>query len=398
MKKVLLFTDIPPCINYSGGLVLKQLCSFLPEGSLSSVVVMNPQLNPDIPEELDSINMHCIDKPRDNWGTLSRRRLIGELASIVMESYNSIVVEKKIIDQTVEIAKEFGADALWCIVEGHTIIRMEHQIAKRLNIPLYSLVWDPPGWWLRENRVNRFSAKGTLRRFEELLRNSRATATASWALADKYREIGANTIPLVASLDDSMAYAPSSGPHEREEFIITMAGQIYATTEWESLLLALSDMNWRVNGRKVIVRVLSRYATMWANSATNIEFLGWRPQNETLALLAESDILFCPYWFNPDFASEAQLSYPSKLTSYFASGRPTLFLGPDYSSPAGLIEKYKVGLGCYSLNRSDIVDSITRLAEDQEIYHSITDSAHTFFCKNLTNDVLRSKFYEFLEL
>jgi len=396
--KLLLFSDIPPSQNYSGGLVLKQLCEFLPEGSLSSVIVMNPDLNPDIPPNMEWIPMKKIVKPRDNWGTISRRRIIGETTSIVMETYNSIFRENEIIRSTVDAAREFNADAIWFIVEGHSMIRMEYKIAKALRIPVFTLVWDPPGWWLRENRVNRFTKKKTLERFNDLLRLSKRTATASWAMADQYRDIGANTIPLLASLDKDLAYEPAMQPWDRDEFIITIAGQTYATTEWESLLKALENLQWRINGKKIILRILSRYATMRANSASQIEFLGWRSQAETIDLLSTSDILFCPYWFNPEFATEARLSFPSKLTSYFASGRPLFFLGPPYSSPAILIEQQKVGLGCYSLNISDIASGILRLANDQKLYSSITSNASSFFHQNLTNEVLRSNFFEFLGL
>lgn len=398
MKKILLFSDIPPCVNYSGGLVLKTLCSFLPEGSLQSVIVMNPALNPDIPADLNWIPTTIIDKPRDNWGSISKRKYISQPISIAMEAYNSLTVEKEIIRKTVDVAQSFQPDALWLIVEGHAIIRMESQIAKALNIPVYSLVWDPPGWWLRENHVNRFTAHNTLQRFENLLRSSKNTATASWALAEKYREFGASTIPIVASLDQNLAYEPSECPHNRDEFIITVAGQIYATSEWESLLVALSTLNWKLNGKKVILRVLSRYATMWANSAANIEFLGWRSQEETISILADSDILFCPYWFDPQFASEAQLSYPSKMTSYFAAGRPVFFLGPAYSSPAALIEAHGIGVGCYSLDQSQIITSLTRLAEDANLYSTVAKKAHQFFLENLTTQVLRERFSQFLDL
>ncbi len=217
-------------------------------------------------------------------------------------------------------------------------------------------------------------------------------------MTDKYRELGANTTTIAASIDRELVQKPAKSPHlEREDFIIAIAGQIYATSEWETLILALNTLNWKIAGKKAKIRILSRYAAMWANTSTNIEYLGWRSQSETIALLADSDILFCPYWFSPDFAVEARLSYPSKLTSYFAAGRPVLFLGPSYSSPAKLIEKHKIGFGCYSLNIVDVVDAINKIALDQDLYSTMTMNANKFVLAQLTTDVMEEGFKDFLD-
>ncbi len=134
MKKILLFTDIPPCVNYSGGLVLQQLCSFFPKGSLEIVAVMNSQLNPDIPADLEWIPLTIINKPRERWGDF-KLRILNEVISFIMDSYSSIFLENGIIAQTIEIANKVKPDAIWLILEGHTLIRMGHKIVKKLKDP-----------------------------------------------------------------------------------------------------------------------------------------------------------------------------------------------------------------------------------------------------------------------
>lgn len=398
MKRILLFSDIPPCENYSGGLVLKQLYDFLPGNMIRGVIVMDPSLDPVIPEKYHSIDLQIINKPRDNWGKKFKFKIFRQAFSLLMEIYNSLFQEQMIIKKVLDIIEDYKPDAIWIIIEGHSIIRMEEKLSRKTKILIYSLVWDPPGWWLRENKVNYFTSKQTIKRFQKLLILSKKTGTASWALSEEYEHLGADTIPLVASLDTSYLLQPAKKPHEREEFIITIAGQIYANTEWESLLKALAQMNWQFQEKPIKIRILSRYAVLWTNGFSNIEFLGWRTQEETISILSDSDILFCPYWFSEEFYEEARLSYPSKLTSYFASGRPVLFLGPEYSSPASLIKKFKVGLGCYSLNTTDIIEAISRLLSDFCLYSNIASNAHKFFQDYLSNQKLRTDFYDFLDL
>ena len=71
--KVLLLTDMPPCTNYTAGLVLDQLCSFLPEGSLGCFSLLHPAHNPDIPERWHRIPRGERMRPRDDWGLTVRK-------------------------------------------------------------------------------------------------------------------------------------------------------------------------------------------------------------------------------------------------------------------------------------------------------------------------------------
>ena len=113
-------------------------------------------------------------------------------------------------------------------------------------------------------------------------------------------------------------------------------------------------------------------------------------------LLSEADLLYCPYWFDPVFETEARLSFASKLTTYFAAGRPVLFHGPDYAAPAAFLKENDAGFICNSNNQPRIIDALNTLAADEELCFRLASNARLAFDKHLTLDTLRSKFAEFL--
>jgi glycosyltransferase involved in cell wall biosynthesis len=127
-----------------------------------------------------------------------------------------------------------------------------------------------------------------------------------------------------------------------------------------------------------------------------VEFLGWHSQEETIQLLSEADVLYCPYWFDSAFEEESRLSFPSKLTTYLAAGRPVLFHGPAYASPAVFLKERGAGECCFSLDTDSIIASLTKLANDEAFYKETTFNGTNAFMECLTMLVLQKNFLEFL--
>jgi glycosyltransferase involved in cell wall biosynthesis len=394
---VLLLTDIPPCRSLTAGLVLDQLVRFLPKGSVSSFCVVSPVYNARLSEDLDWIPVAYRKKPYEHWAGLPKQ--LQKSASLFFESYNSLIATKKIAKEVASFGKKFNVDLLWCVLQGQTMIRLAVPAAKALGVPLHTQVWDPPGWWLRANGVDPYSTRRILEDFDAAVSYSRVTATASWAMADYYKHrYGVHTTPFIPGIDISYALSPARDIHTHEKIIIALAGQIYATDSWNGLIRALDSVGWQINGRKVVIRLLGRNITVTTDRMMNIEFLGWHDQVQTLQLLAEADILYCPYWFDPTFADEAKLSFPSKLTTYLAAGRPVLFHGPDYASPAKFLVENKAGLCCHSLAEKDIIDAIQLLAQNSHLYGDVTINGRKAFEKYLTLDNLILSFANFLQV
>ncbi|HME44421.1 MAG TPA: glycosyltransferase [Syntrophorhabdales bacterium] len=391
--KILLLTGMPPCTNYTAGLVLNQLCSFLPEGSLGCFSVLHPAHNPEIPERWTRIPHGERQRPREHWGLTQSERL----RSFITETCAGKARIGSLARSAISFGKDFGADLLWCILEGQTLIRMAIPVAKGLGIPLYTQVWDPPGWWFREHRIDLLTARSVMNHYHKALRSSACVAAASWAMAEEYgKDYGIRAVPVVPGLDVGLAQPAATEVHKSSELLIGVAGQLYASAEWKALISALDSVHWKIAGKEVRIRLLGREFTMITHKEARVEFLGWRSQEETIRLLSEADILYCPYWFDPVFETEARLCFPSKLITYLAAGRPVLFHGPAYASPARFLEAHNAAVFCNSLVPSEVAATLQLLVSDKDRYRQVAQSGRAAFEEHLTLVAARKSFFEFL--
>ncbi len=394
--KVLLVSDVPPSTNYTGGLMLDQLVRFLPQGSVACFSVLDRRVvHPQVAADLAWLRIARADKPRERWNVFPGWR--GEALSVVMESLSAALAAPALVRRAVRFGREFGAEAVWCMLQGQTLIRLARPVAEGLGVPLLAQVWDPPGWWLRENRVDRRSAQSVLGAFDEALRASRACAAASGPMAEAYRQrYGVKTVPVMPSLDPALAQAPATAPRPGPDLVIGMAGQIYARREWDALIAALDSADWRLGGRQVKIRLLGTHTEIRASGKSFIEYLGWRPQAEAIRLLADADLLYCPYWFDREFEEEARLSFPGKLATYFAAGRPVLVHAPDYASPARYVSQHRAGRCCDTLEPKGILDALRGLLDDTSAYAEAARNGRAAFERDFTLATMSARFQEFV--
>jgi len=384
---------MPPCTNYTAGLVLDQLCSFLPEGSLGCFSVIHPAHSPEIPERWTRVPHAERRRPREHWGLGRSERF----RSFAIETLTSKARIRSLARSAISFGKEFGPDLLWCILEGQTLIRLALPVAKGLNIPLHTQVWDPPGWWFREHKIDFITAGRIKRHYEKALRSSACVAAASWAMAEQYgKDYGVRAVPVVPGLGVGLARPVGTEVHARPEFLIGVAGQLYASAEWKSLISALDAVQWSLAGRKVRIRLLGRDFAVTTHKQACIEFLGWHSQEETIRLLSEADVLYCPYWFDPVFETEARLCFPSKLITYLASGRPVLFHGPSYASPSRFLKENDAAVFCHTLAPDGVIDRLQSLFSDRSLYRTVAANGRKSFEKHLTLAAARESFFDFL--
>ena len=391
--KILLLTDIPPCKDYTAGIVLDQLCRFVPDDALVCSCVHDPAITVQLSEDLNfPVEYHL--KPRENWDFFGP---VGTLSSLIMEEYNERIGLKDLSGKIIHFGRTHGVDRVWCVLQGQTMIRLATAVADGLQVPLLTQVWDPPYWWLRDNRVDPITSSRVIRTFTEAVQRSRICATASLPMAEEYHNnYGTPTIAFLPSLGREEALSPSDTPHSESELIIGIAGQIYAQEEWKALLHALDEHAWKIGGRQVRIRHVGKPIAVEEGMSDRIELCGWNTQQETIRLLSETDITYCPYWFDPRYENEARLSFPSKLTTYYASGRPVLFHGPPYAAPAQFIEKTHSGICCYSLEPEAIIKSLVDICDNPENYRGLTHNSRDAFVENLTLDILKQNFMEFV--
>jgi glycosyltransferase involved in cell wall biosynthesis len=135
---------------------------------------------------------------------------------------------------------------------------------------------------------------------------------------------------------------------------------------------------------------------VFTQSPSNFEYLGWQSQEETIRLLSESDLLYLPYWFSGEYHEESSNSFPSKVVTYFAAGRPVFCHAPAYASPAKYIKANEAGFLCESLDTSAIISQLEKAVQDTEGYGRFAANGHSCFMKDFTLERMKESFLAFL--
>lgn len=394
--KFLLVTDIPPCENYTAGLVLNRLVQFLPKEDIVFCAIVNPQLTPQIPKYLDGIKRLILQKPVERvFG--SSLPFIGGAISFLYEQIQSIRVYYLLAPKIAMYAKSQNVDGIWVVLQGQTMVRLACILPKLLSCPLYTQVWDPFGWWLRAHKVDAWTQRILQKKFSQAVSQSISCATASIGMSEEYsKRFNVKNNPVIAGLPSEFALPPANQPHQSSDFIIGMAGQIYAKDGWNSLISALNKVGWVINGRNVRIKLLGEFVNFVTQSPLCIEYYGWRNQNETIRILEECDILYLPYWFSSEFEEECKNSFPSKLVTYFATGRPVICHAPEYSSPAQYILRNNAGYVCNSIESEEIIKVLSLGLEDNFRYQAYAQNGSSCFKRDFTLDAMKKSFRVFI--
>lgn len=399
MKRILLLTDMPPTPDYTAGIVLDQLTRFLPKDSLACFSVIEPSLEIKVSSHLIDAPFEYATKPREDLAVSYQKKhqAFSQTHALIRELYIHRFQINRLATKVIIFAKKVNPDILWCILEGQTMISLALPVSKALNVNFLTQVWDPPGWWLRTRKVPSIIQSRIIKQFGRAISASSSCATASEEMAIEYQQRhGTKTFALLPSLEKKQSYPPAQKPNSKKKLTIGIAGQLYAGDEWQALLSALDLIDWKLEKRNVDIKVIGKQIIGNVTRKANIHFVGWNSQTETIKILSQCDILYCPYWFDPQFETEARLSFPSKLTSYLASGRPVFFHGPEYASPALFLKKHEAGLLCHSLRSDEIISSLGRLVREKDLYRQLAENGYQSFLRKLTLSTLKKSFKEFL--
>ncbi|WP_299448235.1 glycosyltransferase [uncultured Phascolarctobacterium sp.] len=394
--QILLLTDIPPCTNYTAGLVQKQLCEFLFEEGhdVGCVSIVDPSLKPDIPNSIKQRLSVFIsyNKPSEGYG----RKKFGAINSFIFNGYNrNITLPYLSSSISNELNKsKIKFDLIWSVIQGQTMICLVPNVARNLGLDYVAEVWDPPEWWLDENRFDSYSYRKVMEAFRRLLKNAKCCLAASHNMAKEYKEkYSAVCIPVIPSLE---ANSPSIKKSNNNEFHIGYSGQIYSKKEFSSFIDALDSIGWNYNGKRIILNVFTDYIDPdILKQHPNIKSSGWIPQEELLNRLSCMDLCYCPYRFDKYFEVIARLSFPSKLTSYLKSGVPVLVHAPEYSSISSFIQDGVTGYVCNSTNVDTMVEKLKIIISDSD-RERIGMMGYQLFLKFLTNETMKKSFYKSL--
>jgi glycosyltransferase involved in cell wall biosynthesis len=396
--KILVFSDVPPTHALTAGLVLDRLAHFLPPDSMVSFAALNRHVDAPRPADLHWLPSYYTIKPIEEGPERFRRwPWLRDLWAAGVETYRRRVLGGRILRKAIWFGRHHEVDAVLAVLQGQTMIHLAAPLAKGLGAPLYTLVWDPFSWWCRGHGVDVHTARLGHARFDATIKASEACAVASWAMAEHYeKRYGVRSVPVIASHEAKVGRSPPPVLHDPARVVIGMAGQFYASSEWDQLMIALDCAGWQVGGKPVFIRTMGGAPPPSSIPPARLEYLGWKAQPEMVAALSECDILYCPYPFTEAMSEVSQLSFPSKLVAYFAAGRPAIFHGPLDSSPARYITEREAGLCVGTAFASSIYNAVERVVCEPDLFRRLAENGQRAFRDDFTLESMRRNFYDFL--
>ena len=398
--KVLLISDVPPCKDYSGGLLTDSLCRYLDQDSISCFIVKDKKLKRlELSNDLD-IEIVYEKKPKEaNVSMFRNMKRVNTLAGILYEYYSEFYLCKKLTRKIKKTISDKEIDRVWCILQGQTMIRIAYLLSRQSKMPIMIQVWDHVDWWIGNNKINKISSLRIKRKYDYLVSHCTAFGGASFEMAERNKKDGVFSVPLIASLPRTVIQNEIKSLKHSTEIVIGFSGQFYASDAFNMLLGALEKKNWTILNKKVRVRILGYNLSISGHRRYNLEFLGYRSQNEVLRLLNECDLLYCPYITDRKYKIVAETSFPSKLTTYLSTAVPVLFYGPSYSAPSKFLNKYDAAYLVYSDKNNNVneFDSMLEsIFSDTIKYTKISKNSKNVVSKFLTNEQQEQYFKLFI--
>ncbi|MBN1877025.1 MAG: hypothetical protein JXA33_22575 [Anaerolineae bacterium] len=388
---LLLLTRTPPGYSGVGGVFLHDLCLAYPRDSIICFGIL-PSGYQGVSFDLnwlpfDSALLPNVQKMRGlgRFGVrasqfISRRWIY---------SYNT----QEIVARIVEFARRYDVDMIWAVLNDPIMIRITKKVVSELNVRFVTTIWDPPERQLMDQGYDRFLRRKLLYEFAELLKAAEKCGVASRPMGEYYQKIyGIEPVVLIQAFREGIAKPVLRENTNSDQLVIGFAGSLYASQEWNSLLNALNQVDWQVDGRRVRIRVLGTSLSVNTKSSANIEYLGWREQDEVVKILSEVDVTYLPYWFSPAYDLSVRLCFPNKLTTYLAAGKPIFYHGPGHASVAQFMSRFPIGISCYSLDAQEIIAALSQLVENLPFYTNAIDSSREALEDELGRDTFLSHF------
>jgi hypothetical protein len=294
------------------------------------------------------------------------------------------------VRQVVNFGRRHGVDMVWAEFYKETLL-LAPRVAAGLGVPLVGTIWDDPAGWLLDGGYDRLSRRLLLARFREALGAATRVSVVSEAMQRDYR----GRYGLESSLlrfGHNLSDAPDAPVRHPEATVVGFAGSVYGEDAWRAFLAACARLNEGGRLPPLKIQLFGAEGFPYPHPGVEVTCQGWLPLQEMLRNLAATDFCYLPYWFTPERHRHAQLSFPTKLTTYLAAGRPVLYHGPADADVSSIIRTQGLGLRVHSLASEDLKAAVTRLATDRQVHHDCQRAADRAFHLEFNDAVMRRNF------
>ncbi|MDI1253514.1 hypothetical protein [Thermomonas sp.] len=361
-KTLLLVGSIPGNRNV-GQILLREMLACVDREQF----VVAAMLDSKEAEQADPVvGTRVFERPHEHAKRMISGRMGGMLAAAKrFRDYDPAIAA--LVNEIRDYAQANQIDRVWAVLNMPSVMDVCAQLMKTLRVPLLAHVWDDVGHLSQQRGLDAFSRWRIERRFGRLLATAEHTAVIGESMAASYTQrYGARCQIVRHGVSDSVV--ARGLPTSDEEFVIGFSGGMYCPSAWTAFQAALGKLGWKVGGKRVRLIVMSGQVTFSAQSPAQVEFLGWRDDEEVHARLSGCDLLYLPQPFEPAQRELSELSFPTKLSAYVSTGRPILVHAPEYASVSLFSHEHPVGVVCNSLVPERLASVIEGLAIDAKLY------------------------------
>jgi glycosyltransferase involved in cell wall biosynthesis len=397
LGKILLLTGTAPQADGVGGIILADLCAMLPRESVCVAYVPEARGNevgtPSVPNQI-AIRVFPVAYAR------KARSRFGRVGTAVQRLLDRAANRKSVETAGREIAEWARGQAVtqvWAILDSSVTVELAAGLAAGLGVPLRTTVWDD----IHHNN-SYFGVRGNEARrlvgcFSDALRRSESCAAIGETMKAEYEQLyGAKAVTILRhGLDARPAARPSGAAVADGRVLIGFAGSVTARSAFDCLLATLDRLRWRLEGREVVLRLLGHRFDLRSKVERHIECYGWRSVDDTVRLLSECDLNYLPQAFEPDWEPFSRLSFPSKLTTYLATGVPVLLHAPKNASLPAFLGRYEFGAWCDRVD-ADALEATLREALDPARRARFREAAGRALAEEFSRETFRARFAQFL--
>jgi hypothetical protein len=260
-----------------------------------------------------------------------------------------------------EQSRRAGVQAVLGIGPGISV-RISHQIAQRLGIPLLLWIHDDPAAHATYRNLPRPLVQWIRRCFVNAYRSASMRYTISEPMRDHYHDMtgcDAVVLPPPIEVDSAVSsHAAHDGPIR-----IGFAGAITEPEAWLAFLGALERLSAK---RRFELTVFADPQTVPVPSPYRrwVRLEGWRDADTVHNTLQSMDYLYLPLWFRADRRVHVATSFSTKFVGYLATGLPVLCHVPTTSAVAEFIGRHPVGPVLDTLDTDTLTDRLRGVFDD----------------------------------
>jgi hypothetical protein len=264
---------------------------------------------------------------------------------------------RRTASQLSEFLSQENTKPVWVIAESTAVIDCVYYAFRQKAFPFRLQVWDDVRYLASLKHLDAVSANRVFHRFRYLLTRAVDVAVIGEQMATEYLSLGAKNCRVIRHGLDIDVNVPALRS-TAESFRIGFCGSAYASDAWASLLKALDRMNWTVASRPVELWVVGSEASFSAGQPVNAHFWGRRSMEATTRLMGDCDLLYMPQSFQKNHDPLTRWSFPTKLSTYVATGRPVFFHTPTWGSLNSFAAQHGFQMVCNALDPANVVQML----------------------------------------